>query len=123
MEQREFIAWLEGFLHDKVKLGISDIELIKNKIFEATPTGHTIGYYPDPYLYPGMIGVDKVKNEVKISSTRELLDDMKIVAKDIDITNVGDDGIHISDSFGESHFLTWDQVHVFVEDLKTSLNG
>ena len=31
MKQNEFIAWLEGFLYDKVKLGAADINLIQIK--------------------------------------------------------------------------------------------
>ena len=95
MKQNEFIAWLEGFLYDKVKLGAADINLIQIKLEESTPQGHNLGYYPDPYTYPGMQGIEgaKIKDVEFIKENYEEL--MMKYAPDVDMLNVIDEGMLI----------------------------
>lgn len=112
MTQSEFIAWLEGFLHDKVMLGASDIDLIQTKIVESTPRGHSIGYYPDPF--------QNTMSENPIPS--DLIQEMKLVAKDVDIIGQSCEGVYVCDSFGESTFMTYPEVKEFIENRKNK-NG
>ena len=88
MKQNEFIAWLEGFLYDKVKLGAADINLIQVKLEESTPQGHTVGYYPDPYSYPGMVGIESVKSANLNVNQDKLVQEMEDYAKAVSYTHL-----------------------------------
>jgi len=118
MKQNEFIAWLEGFLYDKVKLGAADINLIQVKLEESTPQGHTVGYYPDPYSYPGMVGIESVKSANLNVNQDQLVQEMEDYAKDVDIVNIIEDGMLVCDAYGDNHFLDWDEVDAFIEERK-----
>ena len=123
MKQNEFMAWLEGFLYDKVKLGAADINLINMKLDIVNPEGYNLGYLPSPYTYPGMQGIEgaKIKDVEFIKENYEEL--MMKYAPDVDMLNVIDEGMLIGIMFGETMFLTWGEVESFIQERKSYDEG
>ena len=123
MKQNEFLAWLEGFLYDKVKLGVADINLIQTKLEDANPEGYSLGYLPSPYSYPGMQGIGEVKDN-DLSYIKDNYEElMNKYAPDVDILNVIDAGMLIGAMFGETIFLTWGEVESFIQERKSYDEG
>lgn len=118
MNKNEFVYWLEGFLCNKVKLGASEVELIRSNIEKLDNIkSHTIGYYPDPYTYPGLVGVDVVKKSINSpnASQLDLLDEFGRMCKDMDIISYNKEGVTVSDSFGETYFMNYVEVKQFLD--------
>ena len=119
MNQNEFIYWLEGFLCNKVSMGASEVELIRNNIDKLNITKtHTIGYYPDPYVYPGLVGVDVVKKteDESLNKTQTiLLCEFQNEAKEMDVISYSKEGINVGDHFGETYFMNWVEVKQFLD--------
>lgn len=115
MNKSEFMAWLEGFLYDKVRLGISEIELIQDKLMDATQETYSLGNYPNPYVCPGINNEGIKPSEVEfIKDNYEEL--FEKYANDVDIVSVQDEGMTLDNAFGEMMFLGWDEVKSFIEE-------
>ena len=123
MKQNEFMAWLEGFLYDKVKLGAADINLIQTKLEEANPEGYSLGNVPSPYSYPGMQGIGEVKDG-DLSYIKDNYEElMNKYAIDVDVLNVIDAGMLVCYSFGGVQFLNWGEVESFIQERKSYDEG
>jgi len=133
MEQNEFIYWLKGFTEDKNTLTLSEMDIVKEKIEETLDfeinCDYNLGYFPNPfssfgevennpYVYPGMAGIDKIKGLNLSKNKDQLVLDIETYAKDVDITNIIEGGVLVCDAYGEDNFLTWDEVDTFVTNRK-----
>lgn len=129
MEQNDFIYWLVGFTENKNTLSLVEMDIVKEKLEEVIDEGinrdYSLGYFPSPfstfdnnspYTYPGMQGIDKIKDmDLNID---QLMMDMDEYAKDVDVLNAIEDGLYMCDAYGGGQFLTWNEVKTFIDNRK-----
>jgi hypothetical protein len=131
MEKNEFIYWLIGFTEDKNTLSLVEMDVVKEKLEDVLDAGinrdYNLGYFPNPfsgfvenspYTYPGMAGIESVQRAALNLDQDQLVQEMEEHAKDVDIINIIKEGMYVCDSYGDDHFLDWDDVDAFIEERK-----